>query len=124
MKQDKVLSMLGLAARGRNLVSGEFQTENAVKSGGAELVIVAEDASANTKKLFRDKCSFYEVPIYVYGTKETLGWAIGKAMRSSLAVCDAGLANAIEQKLQLTTSATASAADGKKEERHGENEGT
>lgn len=95
MKQSKVLSLLGIAMRGRNLVSGEFQTEEAVKTGSAMLVIVAEDASANTKKLFHDKCSFYEVPVYEYGMKEELGRAIGKDIRSSLAVCDAGLADAI-----------------------------
>lgn len=95
MKQNKVLSLLGIAMRGRNLVSGEFQTEEAVKTGSAMLVIVAEDASANTRKLFSDKCSFYEVPVYEYGTKEELGRAIGKDIRSSLAVCDAGLADAI-----------------------------
>ena len=95
MKQNKVLSLLGIAMRGRNLVSGEFQTEEAVKTGSAMLVIVATDASANTKKLFHDKCSFYEVPVYEYGTKEELGRAIGKDIRSSLAVCDAGLADAI-----------------------------
>lgn len=81
--------------RGRNLVSGEFQTEEAVKTGSAMLVIVATDASANTRKLFFDKCSFYEVPVYEYGTKEELGRAIGKDIRSSLAICDAGLADAI-----------------------------
>ena len=97
MKQSKVLSLLGLAIRGRNLVSGEFQTENAVKDGSAMLVIVAKDASANTKKLFTDKCSFYEVPVLEYGTKIQLGQAIGKELRSSLAVCDAGLAQAIEK---------------------------
>ena len=59
MKQNKIYSLLGLAMRGRNLVSGEFQTEDAVKKGSAMLVIVAEDASANTKKLFHDKCSYY-----------------------------------------------------------------
>ena len=78
MKQNKIYSLLGLAMRGRNLVSGEFQTEDAVKKGSAMLVIVAEDASANTKKLFHDKCSYYEVPVYEYGTKEELGWAIGR----------------------------------------------
>ena len=67
MKQNKIYSLLGLAMRGRNLVSGEFQTEDAVKKGSAMLVIVAEDASANTKKLFHDKCSYYEVPVYEYG---------------------------------------------------------
>ena len=44
MKQNKIYSLLGLAMRGRNLVSGEFQTEDAVKKGSAMLVIVAEDA--------------------------------------------------------------------------------
>ena len=66
MKQNKIYSLLGLAMRGRNLVSGEFQTEDAVKKGSAMLVIVAEDVSANTKKLFHDKCSYYEVPAELF----------------------------------------------------------
>lgn len=49
MKNDKVLQMLGLAARGRKIESGEFSTEKAVKAGKAGLVIVAKDASDNTK---------------------------------------------------------------------------
>ena len=100
MKQNKILSLLGIAMRGRNLVSGEFQTEGAVKNGSAMLVIIAEDASANTKKLFTDKCSFYEVPVYQFGTKAELGRAIGKDLRSSLGVCDAGLADAIIKQLE------------------------
>ncbi len=95
MRQSRVLSMLGLAARGRNVVSGELQTLNAVKDGSAMLVIVAEDASENTRKMFSDKCSFYEVPLRMYGSREALGRAIGKEMRSSLAVIDAGLAQSI-----------------------------
>ena len=42
--QNKIYGLLGLAARGRNVVSGEFATENAVKNGSAVLVIVAKDA--------------------------------------------------------------------------------
>ena len=64
------------------------------------LVIIAEDASDNTKKLFADKCLFYEVPVYNYGTKEDLGRAIGKDLRSSVGVCDAGLADAIIKRLE------------------------
>ena len=101
MKQNKVLSLLGLAMRGRNLVSGEFQTLDAVKNGSAMLVIIAEDASANTKKLFHNKCKFYEVPIREYGLKDELGRAIGKDMRSSLGVCDAGLAEAVIKQLEM-----------------------
>ena len=51
----KIASLLGLAAKSRNLVSGEYMTETAVKNGSARLVIVSEEASANTKKLFSNK---------------------------------------------------------------------
>lgn len=100
MKQNKVLSLLGLSVRAGKVASGEFAAETAVKNGKAALVIVAEDASANTKKLFHDKCSFYEVPFFEYGTKESLGHAIGKEFRASVAVLDTGLANAIISHLE------------------------
>ena len=100
MKQNKVFSLLGIAMRGHNLVSGELQTLEAIKKGSAMLVIIAEDASDNTRKLFTDKCSYYEVPVYGYGTKEGLGRAIGKDLRSSVGVCDAGLADAIIKRLE------------------------
>ena len=100
MKQNKVYSLLGIAMRGRNLVSGEFQTMEAIKKGSAMLVIIAEDASGNTTKLFTDKCTFYEVPVFRYGTKEGLGRAVGKDLRSSIGVCDAGLADAIIKQLE------------------------
>lgn len=100
MKQNKVESLLGLCTRSRNLVSGEFAAEGAVKDGSAWLVIVATDASANTKKLFKDKCSFYEVPCFEYGTKESLGHAIGKEIRASIAVLDEGFAKSIMKHLE------------------------
>ena len=101
MKQNKVLSLLGLAMRGRNLVSGEFQTLEAVKNGSAMLVIIAEDTSANTKKLFTDKCTYYGIPVRQFGLKEELGRAIGKDMRSSLGICDEGLADAVIKQLEM-----------------------
>ncbi len=100
MRQNKVLSLLGIAMKGRNLVSGEFQTLEAIKKGSAMLVIIAEDASDNTKKLFTDKSAFYKVPVVRFGTKEDLGHAIGKEQRSSVGVCDAGLADAIIKQLK------------------------
>lgn len=100
MKQNKVESLLGLCARSRNLVSGEFAAEGAVKDGSACLVIIATDASANTKKLFKDKCSFYEVPCFEYGTKASLGHAIGKEIRASIAVLDEGFAKSIKKYLE------------------------
>ena len=91
--------MLGIAAKSGNVVSGEFSTEKAVKTGQAYMVIVSEEASANTNKMFTNMTSFYEVPMYVFGTKEELGRAIGKDIRSSIGVCDVGLADAIIKQL-------------------------
>jgi len=98
--QRKVLSLLGIATKSNNIVSGEFLTEKAVKEYKAALVIVAEDASDNTKKRFRDMCTYYSVPIYFFGTKDDLGHAMGKEFRASLAVLDKGLADAIEKELK------------------------
>lgn len=99
VKADKVLSLLGIAARANYIASGEFQTEHAVKSGGAYLVIVAEDASENTKKRVRSMCEYYQVPMEIYATREELGHCIGKEFRASLAVTDKGLAESVEKKL-------------------------
>lgn len=100
MSQNKVLSLLGLATRAGKVASGEFAVEKSVKSGAAYLVIVAQDASDNTKKMFTDMCAFYEVPISIYGTKAELGHAIGKEYRASLAVQDEGFVKSIQKHLQ------------------------
>ena len=99
MKRDSVLSLVGIAKKAGKVASGEFQTEQAVKSGKAGLVIVSEEASENTKKKFRNMCGFYRVPVFVYGGKEQLGTAIGCEFRASLAVTDEGLSRSIEKKL-------------------------
>ena len=99
MSANKIYSMLGLATRARGLVSGEFAVDKAVKEGDAFLVIVAEDASKNTKKEFSDMCSYYGVPYYEYGTKDELGHCMGKDERASVAVTDGGFAKSIEKLL-------------------------
>ena len=95
LKQDKVLSLIGLATKAGQTASGEFMTEREVKTGRAALVIVAGDSSDNTKKKFRDMWEFYKVPIYFYGDKDTLGHAMGKEFRASLAILDEGFAKGV-----------------------------
>jgi ribosomal protein L7Ae-like RNA K-turn-binding protein len=92
--------MLGLAMKAGKVVSGEFATDKGVKNGKAYLVIVSEDASDNTKKMFSNMCEFYKVPIFYYGTKEEIGRSIGKAMRSSLAITDENFANSLIKHLK------------------------
>ena len=96
----KLLNMIGLATRARKVVSGEFSTEKSVKTGKSFLVLVAEDASENTRKKFRDMCDFYEVPVYVFGDKEELGKYCGREFRASLAVQDENFAKAIMKELE------------------------
>ena len=100
LKSSKALSLVSLATKAGKTASGEFCTEKEVKTGMAELVIVAEDASDNTKKKFKNMCDFYEVPIYFYGDKDTLGHAMGKEFRATLAVTDAGFAKGIVKHLE------------------------
>ena len=92
--------MCSLAARAGAVKSGEFSTEKSVKSGKGFLVLVAEDASENTKKKFRNMCTFYEVPLYFLSDKEALGRAMGKEFRASLAVQDENFAKAILKVLE------------------------
>jgi len=65
LKPDKALSMLGLAARAGRIVSGEFTVEKEVKSGRAYLVLIAEDASENTRKKFQNM--FVEIDEFLIG---------------------------------------------------------
>ena len=97
--KNKVFSLIGLATRARRVVSGEFSTEKSVKSGRSHMVIVSEEASDNTKKMFENSCAYYKVPVYQFGMKEELGHAMGKEMRASLAVLDSGFAKALREKL-------------------------
>lgn len=99
MNKNKVLSMIGLAMKAGKIVSGEFQTEKSVKTGKAFLVLVAADASDNTRKKFQNMCSFYEVPLFFVEDKENLGGAIGRQYRASLAVQDENFASAIQKEL-------------------------
>jgi ribosomal protein L7Ae-like RNA K-turn-binding protein len=97
--EKKVFSYIGIAAKAGYLSSGEFMTEKAVKEGKAKLVIVASDASNNTKKMFTNMCTYYKVPIYFFGEKTQLGHAIGKEFRASLVLLDKGLADTVEKQL-------------------------
>ena len=88
---NKVLSLVGLATKAGKIASGEFSTEKSVKTGKGFLVLVAADASENTRKKFSNMCEFYE-----------LGKFCGKEFRASLAVQDENFAKAMMKELAKT----------------------
>ena len=55
---------------------------------------------SKNKKMFANMCEFYEVPMFIYGTKDELGHAMGKEMRASLAITDPGFAKSLMRLLE------------------------
>ena len=86
---------LGLAARAGMISSGEFGTFQVLKAGKAAFVLVDEAAAANTKKEFKDGCSFRSVPCWET-EKNRLAQAIGKPGRMCLAVHTGTLADKLK----------------------------
>lgn len=99
MKQNQIMSLLGLANRARKVISGEELVVKEIRSGRAKLVILSEDASKNTTKKITDKCKSYDVPCTYVENRIILGQAIGKQSRVVVAVLDRGFANKFLQLL-------------------------
>ncbi len=97
----KAASYIGLACKAGRLVSGEYMVEKTIKEGNASLVIVAGDASENTKKNFRDACAYRNVPYLEFSTKEEIGRMTGKDIRACIALTDPGFASAIDKCLNV-----------------------
>lgn len=91
----KVLSFLGLAQRSGNLVTGEDTCQHHIKKGNIYLVVIAEDASENTKKKFQDMCKYRNIRYVIYGKREDLSHAVGKLNRAVYGIKDAAFANKI-----------------------------
>lgn len=90
--QDKQLNLLGLALRAGRLITGEELTIKAIQRKEAKLVIVASDASDNTREKLINKCLYYNVPIDITFTADAISTAIGKS-RSICAFTEKGFSN-------------------------------
>jgi ribosomal protein L7Ae-like RNA K-turn-binding protein len=96
---NKGYSLISLASKAGKLVSGEDAVRISIRSGKVKLTIVAEDASDNTKKRFRNSAAFYNVPLITWGLKEHLGSCIGKSERSVLGITDENFSKSLKEKL-------------------------
>lgn len=95
----KLQSMLSLCQRAGKIVTGEDTVEINIKNGAALLVIIAGDASENTKNKFVNKCKYYNIEHCICETKEELSSCIGKYNRSVYAIIDENFAEKIRLEL-------------------------
>lgn len=93
MNEVKFFRMLGLAARMRAIAFGEGAAKDSIKAGKSNLLVVAADASENTKKKFRNSCEFYSVRMIEYSDKYTLGNQTGREFAVVLAITNQNIAD-------------------------------
>jgi len=81
------------------LAVGEYSCEKALRAGNAKLVIIAEDASDNTRKKFTNKAFYYKVPVVSNGGRDEISKAIGRDNRVVVVVTDSGFAGSLRELL-------------------------
>ncbi|WP_449540048.1 YlxQ family RNA-binding protein [Ferdinandcohnia sp. Marseille-Q9671] len=99
MANNEWISLLGLANRARKVISGEELVVKEIRNGNAKLVLISEDASANTTKKITDKSTYYKVQLRTVSDRYTLGHAIGKEARVVVAITESGFAKKINHLL-------------------------
>jgi len=95
--EEKILNLLSMAARARRVISGMTLTVEAVKKGEAKLLLLAKDASEDTKKDVHILAEKNSLNIYEILNKNALGSIIGKEERAVVTVLDEGFSNALQK---------------------------
>ncbi|MDO4744228.1 MAG: ribosomal L7Ae/L30e/S12e/Gadd45 family protein [Clostridia bacterium] len=95
VKSEKFYRMLGLCTRAGAVAFGEGGVKDSIRGKTARLVIVADDGSDNTKKKFRNNCSFYSVPYFEHGDRFALGNATGRSFAVVLSITNKDLADSL-----------------------------
>ena len=91
----KVYGLLGLAAKKGVVVSGGNACERALKYTVGGIMILAADASGNTKAKFIRLSITKNIPYMVFGSRSELGRRVGTGERSVMVLTDQGFARAI-----------------------------
>ena len=100
MNEKKAAAMIGFAQKAGKAAGGEFAAEKAVRSGSAYLMLIATDASENTRKKFTNMAAWYHVPVYTFLSRTELGRVQGKGARACIVITDENFARVIEAQLK------------------------
>jgi len=96
-----MLKLLGLINRTGKLLSGTDIVLDGIRKGKVNLVFLASDASENTKKLIRDKTTYYNVRLIEDFSSMELSHSIGKKNRMVLGVADLGFSKKLKEMRDL-----------------------
>jgi len=99
-----ISNLLGLMMRARKIDMGTAKIMDGIRKRKYTLVILANDASKQTRKQFCQKTEYYEVPLIEMGTKESIGAAIGKDIAVAVGLTDVGFTKKIYEVLEKTES--------------------
>lgn len=91
----KLLSMLGIGRKAGLIISGEMGCIQSLKERKSKLLIIACDASNNTKSKFQSLCDQKKVKYIELGLKEELGMSIGKGLTSVISINDEAFSKAL-----------------------------
>ena len=94
---NKILNLLGLATRARNIVSGDNAVENALKLKKVKMLIISEEASDKTKKNYKFYANKYNITIIFMGKIDELSNAIGEKNRAIIGIKDINIVKGIEK---------------------------
>lgn len=94
---NKIISMLGLCMRAGKLAYGSDMCEEKIKFNKVSLLIVAEDASDNTKDRFRRIAEQNNVKLYFYSTIDELSHHVGKYNKAVYGIMDKNFASKVNQ---------------------------
>lgn len=91
--------MLSLAKRAGKLISGEDTVLMSIRDGRCFLVIIAQDASDNTKNKILSRAKSAGVDIETAGTREEISAPAGLYNRAVIAITDEIFAQKIKTEL-------------------------
>lgn len=94
-EKEKVLAMIGMAYKAKKVISGDETLKKSIKENKIKLLIIAEDASENTKKRFVNSAIYYNIPFYIYLTKQELSISLNWKNRSVVGITDTNFSNVL-----------------------------
>ena len=94
--ESRVENLLSMAARARSIVSGAFVAEETIGKGRGTYLLLAADASEETKRKFTNMAERRHIPHVELLRAERLGRCLGKEYRAVAVLIDRGFAERLD----------------------------